>query len=462
MCAIANLCCTVHDTTRILITHCLLTLFDVWANESIQWLYLWPLNRNAIVTLWGISCSLAPGRKEREMGFCFLTLFNCETFVSFISDLFDLFVNRIVPFDILVYRLQCALHIHTAHFNLFCFVLLSIVVGCTAPNSNSSIPCNGHGKCETRENGQSCSCYYGFTGPYCEHSKWYFPDFLNSDFWRNAHEQWTTEIYDLYSISISIQIDLNDCLPNPCKNNGMCLDGDGRFTCKCAPGWSGRWMDNIFSALFTVDFEWITDAKKKVLCLFFSVSQFECLGKTCTERITQCYSGQCANGGSCAPTIIGGEATSVCICSNGWGGAFCTEPIDQCQGQPCHNGGQCESGTGWFRCACAQGFSGPDCRINVNECSPQPCLGGATCIDGIGGYTCICPKGRRGLRCEICKRSHNLFQTIDNPIAINTDELNSFSIIRSVIGVLEHNNTVTIQCNRSRNTRQSTARRNQL
>lgn len=130
---------------------------------------------------------------------------------------------------------------------------------------------------------------------------------------------------------------------------------------------------------------------------------FFAIGLTCTERITQCFSGQCANGGSCAPTIIGGEATSVCLCANGWGGAFCTEPIDQCQGQPCHNGGTCESGPGWFRCACAQGFSGPDCRINVNECSPQPCMGGATCIDGIGGFTCICPTGRRGLRCEIRK-----------------------------------------------------------
>lgn len=45
------------------------------------------------------------------------------------------------------------------------------LVGCSAPNSNTSIDCNGHGKCETKENGQSCLCYYGFTGPYCEHSK---------------------------------------------------------------------------------------------------------------------------------------------------------------------------------------------------------------------------------------------------------------------------------------------------
>lgn len=177
-------------------------------------------------------------------------------------------------------------------------------------------------------------------------------------------------------------------------------------------------------------------------------------GKTCTERITQCYSGQCANGGSCAPTIIGGEATSVCICSNGWGGAFCTEPIDQCQGQPCHNGGTCESGTGWFRCACAQGFSGPDCRINVNECSPQPCLGGATCIDGIGGFTCVCPKGRRGLRCEICKYFNRNFSFhFCKFFLIEIRCVLSLSTIRSIICMPKHHISVTIQCNRVRDAR---------
>lgn len=55
------------------------------------------------------------------------------------------------------------------HVSFWCSFLS--IVGCTAPNSNSSIPCNGHGKCETKENGQNCMCYYGFTGPYCEHSK---------------------------------------------------------------------------------------------------------------------------------------------------------------------------------------------------------------------------------------------------------------------------------------------------
>lgn len=58
------------------------------------------------------------------------------------------------------------------HSHFFLFGNSISIAGCSATNSNSSIPCNGHGKCETKENGQSCSCYYGFTGPFCEHSKY--------------------------------------------------------------------------------------------------------------------------------------------------------------------------------------------------------------------------------------------------------------------------------------------------
>lgn len=114
------------------------------------------------------------------------------------------------------------------HYIFFAYSL----VGCTAPKSNSSIPCNGHGKCETKENGQSCLCYFGFTGPYCEHSKFLFSQ-------RFASLSYFTVFNCVFFFALHFISDLNDCLPNPCKNNGMCLDGDGKFTCKCAPGWSG-------------------------------------------------------------------------------------------------------------------------------------------------------------------------------------------------------------------------------
>lgn len=53
------------------------------------------------------------------------------------------------------------------------FDSLNFTVGCIAPNSNSTIQCNGHGRCDIKENSQTCVCYHGFTGPYCEHSKFF-------------------------------------------------------------------------------------------------------------------------------------------------------------------------------------------------------------------------------------------------------------------------------------------------
>lgn len=111
-------------------------------------------------------------------------------------------------------------------------IFFLFLVGCTAPNSNSSIPCNGHGKCETKENGQSCMCYYGFTGPYCEHSECLTFIMIHLTLSLVMHGfHWNFFLFFI--------LDLNDCLPNPCVN-GLCLDGDGKFTCKCAPGWSGN------------------------------------------------------------------------------------------------------------------------------------------------------------------------------------------------------------------------------
>ena len=34
-------------------------------------------------------------------------------------------------------------------------------------------------------------------------------------------------------------LDINDCDPNPCQNNGTCHDGVHDYTCECMPGFSG-------------------------------------------------------------------------------------------------------------------------------------------------------------------------------------------------------------------------------
>lgn len=99
--------------------------------------------------------------------------------------------------------------------------------------SNATIQCNGRGRCETKVNGQSCACDYGFTGLYCEYSKFFLLKLYI--FARNRNTS-----YELNTFVLSTDID--DCLPNPCQNNGVCLDGDGKFTCKCSHGWTGNFF----------------------------------------------------------------------------------------------------------------------------------------------------------------------------------------------------------------------------
>lgn len=31
----------------------------------------------------------------------------------------------------------------------------------------------------------------------------------------------------------------DQCASNPCVNDGLCIDGDYRYTCQCLPGFSG-------------------------------------------------------------------------------------------------------------------------------------------------------------------------------------------------------------------------------
>src|SRR4051812_435007 len=42
------------------------------------------------------------------------------------------------------------------------------------------------------------------------------------------------------------EVDVNECLSNPCTNNGTCNNLAGRFACKCVPGYVGSTCDVNF------------------------------------------------------------------------------------------------------------------------------------------------------------------------------------------------------------------------
>uniref|UniRef100_A0A3Q2PMY3 Delta-like protein n=1 Tax=Fundulus heteroclitus TaxID=8078 RepID=A0A3Q2PMY3_FUNHE len=279
-----------------------------------------------------------------------------------------------------------------------CQVIDSCVVAVPTNDSDgvqhiSSNVCGPRGRCISQPTGNfTCICDPGFSGIYC-------------------HEN------------------INDCIDNPCKNGGTCIDGLNSFQCFCPDGWEGHLCDlnvdecrhnpcknggrcidlvNDFYCECTGDWKGKTCHSREFQCdettcsnggtCYDHIDTFRCScppgwgGKTCnTAKNSTCGSSPCFNGGTC----VGGGDTFSCICKEGWEGPTC-EQINPYL----YNGGICVDGVNWFRCECTPGFAGPDCRININECQSSPCAYGATCVDEINSFQCICPLGRSGARCQ--------------------------------------------------------------
>lgn len=86
---------------------------------------------------------------------------------------------------------------------------------------------------------------------------------------------------DNYKIILFCYIsDKNECEPNPCRNNGTCIDGDADFSCECHGGWKG---------------------------------------KTCSLRHSHCDRGTCHNGGTCQDL----GHSYLCRCPPDWEGTTC-------------------------------------------------------------------------------------------------------------------------------------------
>ncbi len=46
-----------------------------------------------------------------------------------------------------------------------------------------------------------------------------------------------------YFVFSFLSTDIDECSPNPCLNDGTCVDGINEFTCQCANGWEGKQCD---------------------------------------------------------------------------------------------------------------------------------------------------------------------------------------------------------------------------
>ena len=309
-------------------------------------------------------------------------------------------------------------------------------------NECETNPCRNNGTCINLVNDYSCNCTNNWTGRNCSICP------LNCN---NGTQSLDCSICtcDAGYSGDSCETNINECSPNPCENEGNCIDGINNFSCNCANLWMGRTCNTCL--LTCVNGNQSSDC-----------SECECFqgytGTNCSMDINECLPNPCLNSGTCTDMINdyacnctnewGGRNCSACglgcgingiensDCSNcdcnlGFTGTMCGTNINDCTpNSPCRNNGSCtdlvdnymcnctnewegrncsECGLGCFNgrdnsecsmCVCDPGFTGRLCDTDINECQPSPCRNSGSCTDLVNNYTCNCTDGWEGRNCS--------------------------------------------------------------
>ncbi|XP_051892977.1 protein crumbs homolog 1-like [Pristis pectinata] len=234
--------------------------------------------------------------------------------------------------------------------------------------------------------------------------------------------------------------EVNECLSEPCQNNGICIAGLDNYTCQCPRDpviYFGKNCELLFDAchfqlcmnngtchttLGSLQYNCtclpgfagtqcslnINECESNpcrglhVDCID-QVNGYSCRcspgyeGENCTTEINQCLTNSCKNNGTC----LDGIGNYTCDCQPGYTGVHCETDIDECASSPCLNGALCIQGVNKYRCFCVPGYQGSNCEIDINECASKPCRNGATCVHDVDRYLCVCPLGYKGLNCDI-------------------------------------------------------------
>ncbi len=113
----------------------------------------------------------------------------------------------------------------------------------------SSAPCRNGGVCTDLINGFRCTCPIGFGGKRCEAT------FNTSNCSQNPcrHGRCIDNVGSFQCIcdpgyaGYLCDRSINECLNNPCKNNGICEDRLDGYKCRCLPGTWGKNCEQSFN-----------------------------------------------------------------------------------------------------------------------------------------------------------------------------------------------------------------------
>ena len=301
-----------------------------------------------------------------------------------------------------------------------------------------------HGECTDGTGYFECKCEPGWTGQYCDteknecdpdpcHNGGLCQDLIGSYECIHCPEGTSKP---------NCEDNVDECKVNnvKCLNGGVPIDGVGKCTCQCLPGFEGAQCQiNIDDCADNPCFNHgkCIDLINDYRCECDMATTF---GPRCFSRATPCKPNPCANGAKCRNS--GHSAGFVCDCAQGWTGAYCEESA--CHATVCENGGiampqvppyydsscRCECPEGYtgthceqsvlcnssnpckhglcsspdgrsVMCTCDDGYIGKECDKEINPCKTDSCFNGGSCYkDTNNEATCHCKPGWTGPRCE--------------------------------------------------------------
>jgi hypothetical protein len=212
---------------------------------------------------------------------------------------------------------------------------------CAEINECSPNPCQNGGDCTDVVNGFSCDCAgTGYSGTTCQtdiNECTANTDMCSTSPMRacmnNAGGYTCGDCPAGYTNSGPHNCaDINECMPNPCQNGGMCTNLVNAFSCNCAgTGYSGT---------------------------------------TCQTEINECMPNPCQHGGMCTNLVN----DFSCDCAGtGYSGTTCQTNIDECMAgtDSCDNmPDACQDTDGGFMCVCPGGYTGDG--VGEDGCTEDP------------------------------------------------------------------------------------------
>jgi len=164
----------------------------------------------------------------------------------------------------------------------------------------------------------------------------------NENLKTNITKNLKVEVENIQKDIIELKKGINECLTDPCQNQGTCTDVPSGYTCSCAPGF---------------------------------------IGTNCEVNFDECSENPCVHG-TCTDLID----SYKCVCETGYFGLNCDSQTPPCYTDPCQNQGTCTDMPSGYTCSCIPGFTGKNCEVNFDECSENPCGVHGTCTDEINSY----------------------------------------------------------------------------